>query len=203
MTIPPLETERLVIRAFVMNDLDDVYQLLDVELGEVDFGSEHASVLNERREWLQWTVMSYRQLARLYQPPYGDRAVILKQTGRLIGTCGFVPCLNAFGQLPFFSTNEDGLSGLNSPEFGLFYAISPASQGQGYATEATKALIDFAFTMLKLRRVVATTTYDNTASINVMQKVGMRIETNPLPTPPWLQVTGILENELHQGLIKE
>jgi ribosomal-protein-alanine N-acetyltransferase len=195
MAVLPLETERLTIRAFTMDDLDDVYQLLDMELGEVDFGSEHAQTLNERRDWLQWTVMSYRQLAALYQPPYGDRAVVLKQSGQLIGACGFVPCLNAFGQLPTFSTAEAGLAGLNSPEFGLFYAISPACQGQGYATEAAKALIDFAFNTLKLRRVVATTTYDNAASISVMRKIGMRIEKNPLPTPPWLQVTGILENK--------
>ena len=36
----------------------------------------------------------YEQLAKLRQPPYGDRAVVLKPTGRLIGACGYVPCLN-------------------------------------------------------------------------------------------------------------
>jgi [ribosomal protein S5]-alanine N-acetyltransferase len=45
-----------------------------------------------------------------------------------------------------------------------------------------------------LRRVVATTTYDNEASMGVMRKLGMRIERNPFPDPPWLQVVGILEN---------
>ncbi len=55
-------------------------------------------------------------------------------------------------------------------------------------------MIDYAFTELKLRRIVATTTYDNVPSIGVMQKVGMRIEKNPFADPPWLQVVGILEN---------
>ena len=139
--------------------------------------------------------MSYEELAKLYQPPYGERAVTLKQTGQLIGACGFVPCLNVFEQLPSFSTTVvDQSERLNSMEFGLYYAFSPAYQRQGYATEAVKAMIDYAFTELKLRRIVATTTYDNVPSIGVMQKVGMRIEKNPYADPPWLQVVGILEN---------
>ena len=46
---------------------------------------------------------------------------------------------------------------------------------------------------LRLKRVVAMTTYDNRASIGVMEKLGMRIERNPFPDPEWAQVTGILE----------
>lgn len=195
MRAPPLETERLIIRPFTMDDLEDVHQMLDVDLADVDFGSEGEKSLHERQQWLQWTVMSYEELAKLYQPPYGERAVILKQTGQLIGACGFVPCLNVFEQLPSFSTTVvDQSESFNSTEFGLYYALSPAHQRQGYATEAVKAMIDYAFTELNLRRIVATTTYDNVPSIGVMQKVGMRIEKNPFADPPWLQVVGILDN---------
>ncbi len=195
MRVPPLETERLIIRPFTMDDLEDVHQMLDVDLADVDFGSEGEKALHERQQWLQWTVMGYEELAKLYQPPYGERAVILKQTGQLIGACGFVPCLNVFEQLPSFSTTVvDQSERFNSTEFGLYYAFSPAHQRQGYATEAVKAMIDYAFTELNLRRIVATTTYDNVPSIGVMQKVGMRIEKNPFADPPWLQVVGILDN---------
>jgi hypothetical protein len=55
-------------------------------------------------------------------------------------------------------------------------------------------MIDYAFQQLRLKRIVATTTYDNAASMGVMQKVGMRIARNPYPDPPWLQVVGVLEN---------
>ena len=44
-----------------------------------------------------------------------------------------------------------------------------------------------------MNRIVATTSYDNLASIAVMRKLSMRIERNPLPDPPWLQVVGMLE----------
>jgi len=195
MRVPPLETDRLLIRPFTMADLDAIHQILDLDLLTADFGTEGASTRQEREHWLQWTILSYEALASLNQPPYGDRAVVLKQTQQVIGACGFVPCFAPFGQLPaWHSASYDAVVHFNSPEFGLFYALSPAYQRQGYATEAARALIDYAFTQLQLKRIVATTTYENVASIGVMRKVGMRIEKNPHPDPPWFQVVGILEN---------
>jgi RimJ/RimL family protein N-acetyltransferase len=193
--MPPLETARLLVRSFTLADLEAVHQLLDIDLREADFGSEGPQTLSARRQWLQWTILSYEELTKLYQPPYGDRAVVLKQSNQLIGACGFVPCLAPFGQLPSFSSaRESAITYGYSTEFGLFYAIAPTYQGQGYATEAAKALIAYAFGELKLQRIVATTTHTNAASIKVMQKVGMRIAKNLHPDPPWLQVVGILEN---------
>ncbi len=184
--MPSLETARLVVRPFVMEDLLDIHRLLDIELNIADLDADERETLAERGQWLQWTVLNYEQLAKLEQPPYGDRAVILKSTGQLIGACGFVPCLNPFEQLPgFASDNIPGNSSLYSTEFGLFYAISPAHQRRGYATEAAQALIDYAFEHLRLKRIIATTDYDNLASMGVMHKLGMRIEKNPHPVPPW------------------
>lgn len=195
MRMPPLKTERLIIRPFTLHDLDDVHQLLDVDLASADFGGEGALTREKRQFWLQWTVMNYEALAKLYQPPYGDRAVTLRQTGEVIGACGYVPCLAPFGQLPSLrADSKKAVAHLNATELGLFYAFSPAHQKRGYATEAARALIDYAFGQLNLRRIVATTTYDNAASMGVMRKLGMRIERNPYEEPPWFQVVGILEH---------
>ena len=196
MLLPLLETERLIIRPYSMDDLDAVCQLFDVDLSAANYGSVGAGTRAERQQWLQWTVLNYEALDRLYQPPYGDRAVVLKQTGLFIGSCGFVPSFGPFGQLPGWRFSRgDVLARLNSPEFGLFYAFAPAHQRQGYATEAARALIEYAFTQLNLGRIVATTTYDNAASMAVMRKVGMQIERNPFPEPSWFQVVGFLENK--------
>ena len=201
ISVLPIETERLLIRPFTMDDLDAIHQILDSDLMTADFGIEGANTRHEREQWLQWTIVSYEELARLNQPPYGDRAVVLKQMQQVIGACGFVPCFAPFGQMPSWrSASHDAVAHFNSPEFGLFYALSPTYQQQGYATEATQALINYAFTQLHLKRIVATTTYENVASIGVMRKVGMRIEKNPYPDPPWFQVVGILENRLTHGL---
>jgi ribosomal-protein-alanine N-acetyltransferase len=194
--VPILETPRLLIRPFEMQDLEDAHQLLDIELREAEMGSDKFDTLAERAEWLQWAILNYDQLAKLHQPPYGDRAIVLKVDGQLIGACGFVPCLNRYEQISGFgSTEKSSAESLGTTEFGLFYAISPRCQRQGYATEAAQALIDYAFGYLRLRRVIAETDYDNLASIGVMHKLGMRIEKNPYPEPPWLQVVGVLENK--------
>jgi ribosomal-protein-alanine N-acetyltransferase len=191
--IPSLETPRLLIRPFVMDDLEAVHRILDLEL---DFEPQS---LEGRRSWLAWTVLNYAELAHLYQPPYGDRAVALKADGRVIGACGFVPCLSPFEQLPGWNS-EPGVQPVphpqsrSTPAFGLFYAISPAHQRQGYASEAAQALVDYAFVVLNLKRVIATTDHDNLGSIGVMQRLGMRILRNPQSEPPWLQVVGVVEN---------
>ena len=195
MRLPVLETDRLVVRPFTMDDLAAIHHILDVELAAAGGAPANPDAFDERQRWLAWTVMSYEELAKLHQPPYGDRAIVLKDAGRLIGACGLAPSLDAFGQLPAFQAADADLwRGYTSPEVGLYYAVSPTYQRQGYATEAARALIDYAFTQLRLRRIVATTTYDNAASMAVMRRLSMRIERNPYPDPPWLQVVGVLDN---------
>ena len=196
LKMPDLETAHLIIRPFVTEDLSAAHHLFDVELRDAELRSQKMETLTERLEWLQWVVRNHVQLALLHQPPYGDRAIILKSSQQLIGACGFVPCLNAFEQLPYFASGNVAESSVRySTEFGLFYAISPSHQRQGYAAEAAQALVDYAFQQLNLKRIVAETDYDNVASMGVMRKLGMRIETNPSPEPPWLQVVGVIENK--------
>jgi RimJ/RimL family protein N-acetyltransferase len=55
-------------------------------------------------------------------------------------------------------------------------------------------MIAYGFEQLRLRRIVATTEHDNARSINVMRRLGMRLERNPRPEPAWLQTVGILDN---------
>lgn len=185
MRVPPLETARLLIRPFAPGDLDAALRLFDRD--------REAATVARRERWLLWASLNDEALANLGQPPYGDRAIVLKETGDLIGSVGYVPSLDAFGQLP--SLGATGAApGLTSPEFGLFWMVAPPQRGRGYATEAARALIDRAFAQLRLRRIVATTEHDNAASMAVMRKLGMRIERNPRAEPPSLQVVGILDN---------
>jgi RimJ/RimL family protein N-acetyltransferase len=195
MRLPTLETERLRIRPFAMTDLAAIHEVMQRCFGaEAPTEAAITTTLERTREWLRWTVLGYEQLARLHQPPYGERAVVLQGTGALVGAVGFVPCLNCFGQLPGLG-DSGAPAGCTATEFGLFWAIHPDHQRQGFATEAAAAMIGYALRELRLRRIVATTEYDNLASMRVMEKAGMRLERNPFPEPPWLQVVGIRENE--------
>jgi hypothetical protein len=55
-------------------------------------------------------------------------------------------------------------------------------------------LVDYAFGTLRIRRLIAATAEENVASMGVMRKLGMRLDRNPLPEPPWLQVVGVLDH---------
>jgi RimJ/RimL family protein N-acetyltransferase len=56
------------------------------------------------------------------------------------------------------------------------WVVHPEYQGQGYAKEATSTLINFAFTQLKLRRLIAYMDQRNIASAHLAESLGMRRE---------------------------
>ena len=180
--MPVLETQRLMIRPFVMDDA--------ARVAVVNEAQEMEAV----RRYVQGAIASQKYLASLYQPPYGERAAVLKTDNLLIGIVGLVPCLMPFEQLPYFANGTAPQAvAPGTAEVGLYWACDPAYRRRGYATEAARALIDFAFTDMNIKRIVATTEYDNIESQGVMRKLGMSIEHNPLPEPHYMQVVGILE----------
>ncbi|MCR5439501.1 MAG: GNAT family N-acetyltransferase [Selenomonas sp.] len=69
------------------------------------------------------------------------------------------------GDLCFKGRNEDG-----SVEIG--YGIKDEFQGQGYATEAVRAAVDWALKQVGVLRVEAEAELDNTASQRVLAKCG-------------------------------
>jgi ribosomal-protein-alanine N-acetyltransferase len=174
--LPVLETERLQVRPLSAGDTDAVRAVS---------GEPHAG-------WLEWTAASYGQLEALRQPPYGERAICLREGGELVGMVGVVPSMGPFAQLPGFGS-AIGRADRMRPEVGLYWAVAPDHRGNGYATEAARAVIDHGFGELHLARIVATTERDNLPSIAVMRRLGMRVEQNPLPEPHWFQVVGWLD----------
>ena len=157
MRMPVLETERLWIRPFTMQDLAAVHEIYHA-IGWVDAEHSPGEQVEALRPWLHWNTINHVQQAKLNQPPYGERAVTLKPTGQLIGVCGLVPSFDTFSQLPYWGGVQNGRV---HPEVGLFWAIGTQHQRQGFAAEAAQGLIDFAFNTLNLVRIIATTEHDN------------------------------------------
>jgi RimJ/RimL family protein N-acetyltransferase len=174
-----LETRRLLIRAFTTDDLPAFRELRQEEAADDALAVEQ---------------LTYCQLAdsvteRLGQPPLFDRAIVLKGDGRLLGSVGFVPCVGPFGQLLGFG----GKPSKNQLELGLYWTTHPGERGHGYASEAARAMVDYAFESLGIGRIVAVTEHTNAASIAVMRSLDMRIERNPQNEPSWFQTVGILD----------
>jgi [ribosomal protein S5]-alanine N-acetyltransferase len=186
--MPDLTTERLVIRPFTMDDFD-------AWAGPDGCAPEDAFEGGDPTEWFEWAVRNYDALAQLGQPPYGDRAVALLDTGQLIGSVGFVPTFFALELLRHFrDTDEPPTHVCSTPEFGVFYAFGEEYRGRGYATEAVRAMVDYAFRVLNVKRIVCNTGRDNTASARMMERIGMTVFRNASGHPPRMDVIGVLEN---------
>jgi ribosomal-protein-alanine N-acetyltransferase len=182
--IPALTTERLIIRELAMDDLEALHRILNEA-----FGRDTPLELRER--WLQWTVLGYEMFEMLEQPHYGERGITLKSTGELIGAVGIVPYIDSFGPIAALNGRPDGMA---TAEVGLFWAIAPAHQRQGYASEAAGEIVNFLFERLRLSRIIATTGRNNLASQAVMRNIGMTIERIEIPHPPGIYVLGVLRN---------
>lgn len=185
--VPPLKTERLLIRDLQAGDLDDC-QALFVDIAWTDPALTPEEDLAERRAWLTWSIDGYRQFARLYQPPLGERAIIERATGEFLGLVGYVPSFAPLERLASFGENPGAG---RTMELGLFWALATSAQGRGYASEAAGALIAHAFGAMAVERIIATTEHENLASIAVMRRLGMQIDSYA-GVHPGLQVVGVL-----------
>ncbi len=144
------ETERLRFRESTPADAEAMYELnSDPEViqytGDLPFDSVEAV-----REFLDGYVSVYRKWKR------GRWIAELKSTGVVIGWCGLK-----------FHEEE------NVTDVG--YRFHKRFWGNGYATEAAIAAIEYGFNVLNLDRIVAHARKENTASLRVLEKCGMRI----------------------------
>lgn len=150
--IPTLETERFVLRKLSMDDTDDMYEYAcRSDVTEYLTWSPHA----EKAYTFEY--LSYLQ-KRYKTGDFFDWAVVCRDTGKMIGTCGFTR----------FDFQND------SAEVG--YVINPEFHGRGIATEALGRVIRFGFENLALNRIECRFIPQNTASRRVMEKNGMIFE---------------------------
>jgi ribosomal-protein-alanine N-acetyltransferase len=92
--------------------------------------------------------------------------------------------MNGFGRLAVVVKESEevvvGWCGLKrdmkTNEVDIGYRLFKAHWGKGYATEASKACMDFGINKLKLPRIIGTASKDNLASIRVFDKLGMKHE---------------------------
>lgn len=151
-----LQTKRLCLRSIQVSDYQDIHNLLSFPA--VDryntFGIPKS---------LDDTI---QLMAPSLQHQSNQFAIVLKENNKLIGLAGF----------------KLGPAKYQSAE--IWYKLLPAEWGNGYATETAKALVQHCFETLNLHRVEAGCAVENTASINVLEKVGMQQEGRKRKTLP-------------------
>ena len=150
--LPTLETPRLILRQPRMRDAEDIFAYAsDPEVAKYVLWDPHRSKTETR--------LFLRDLISRRRRGYPSSWVItLRDTGRVIGTVGFV----------WYSLEH------RSAEMG--YSLSREYWNKGYATEALAAVTREAFDRLPLNRLEAQHDLRNPASGRVMEKCGFRRE---------------------------
>lgn len=148
-----VRTERLVLREFQKTDWKEV-QAYASDPEVVRFMNWGPNTEEETRRFVQGSIAYQREKPRVKY----SLAVVIRDLNRLIGGCGI------------YESNPDNSEGW------IGYCLNRQSWGQGYATEAARALLEFGFRHLNLHRIFATCDPVNTASAQVMEKIGMQFE---------------------------
>jgi ribosomal-protein-alanine N-acetyltransferase len=143
-----LETERLNLRLFTLDDLQIMFKL-GSDPDVVKFADTPCKDLEEAKKRLEQGPLSDYQ-----KYGYGRFAVELKETGKVIGFSGI-----------------KYLPEIDLPEVG--YRYLKEYWGQGIGTEAARACVEFARQDLKLEKLIALIAPENIASIRVAEKLGM------------------------------
>jgi len=170
---PALETERLILRPYTAADIETAFALFEQDPAVYRFDPGFARTLEQRAAIIK------RLIADNLEDGEGTLAVTRKADGRMIGQAGLQLYVMPW---PPFAT----------PEVELYYKFGSAFWGQGYAAEASRALIDFAFNQMRLLRLVTVTHPQNARSVRLLERLGFCLGPAPASFKPNLM--GILTN---------
>lgn len=152
-----IETARLLINSLHLSDAPAIFEGRTNPVTN-SFLPWKPRTVEEVEEWIRKAAMI---------PPNTEGSwqllgIRLKETAALVGDVGlhFLPPHN------------------QQAEIG--YMILEAHQGKGYATEAIRAVLDFLFSTYRKHRVTAAVDPENTASIRLLRRIGMRLEAHHL-----------------------
>lgn len=147
----PVRTARLTLREFVKSDFDAVYAYSsDPRVTRYLFFGPRDQ--DATAEYLEGLLASQRERPRTRF----ELAVQENASERVIGACD--------------------LTFIEHKVVDLGYMLGIGDWGKGYATEISLALVDAAFSDLRADRVISTVDVNNSASIRVLEKIGMRWE---------------------------
>jgi len=144
-----LETNRLILSEQTEEDTAFMLDLLNTPSWLKYIGDRNVKNEQDARNYiLNRIVPSYKQNG------FGFYAVRLKADNMPIGICGLVK-----------------RPGLEQVDIG--FAFLPGYEGRGYGFESASAVMQYARNVLKLGVILAITVRDNTASIKLLNKIGL------------------------------
>jgi len=147
-----IETDRLLLREFILDDAEKFYQL-NLNPNVIKYtGNAAFKSIEEAKSFLE-NYKDYKTNG------YGRWAVINKKSNEFIGWCGL-----KYGELE------------NETDIG--FRFFEEEWNKGYATESAVACLKYGFEVLKLNRIIGRAMKENKASIKVLEKIGLVYESD-------------------------
>lgn len=151
------ETERLLLRAFTMDDVDHIFELDSDPLVHKYLGNNPLTTKQQAEEYVAYILEQYKDHG------IGRWVAIEKATGDFIGWSGIK--MNA--------GEKEALNGhTNFHDIG--YRFMPKYWGKGYASESSFETLKYGFTILNIDTMYGAAEVDNIASNKVLQKIGLK-----------------------------
>lgn len=147
-----LETARLVLRRFTPDDAAFVHEMVNDPAWIEHIGDRGVHTLDDAHAYIR-----DRTLAQYDRLGFGMYVVTLRGTGEPVGSCGLI--------------RRDSLDDVD-----IGFAFLPRYRGQGYASEAAAAVLQYGVEAFGLKRIVAIVSAANHRSIRVLERVGLRFE---------------------------
>ena len=149
-----LETERLILRRFTLDDTAFIIELLNTEGWIKYIGEKNVRTTDQAREYLEnGPLKSYRNNV------FGLALVELKEDHVPIGMCGLI--------------DREYLDHLD-----VGFALLPNHTGHGYGFEIVKKTVEHALGELKQEKLFAITLPQNYSSIKLLAKIGFIFDRN-------------------------
>ncbi len=153
----PIETRRLLIRPYEDKDMEDIFDYS----GSSDFWLMRTLPWQPTREGIKkfWEPRRFLDPTNILDQV--DLVIELKEKNNVIGNIGIL--------ISKVIDNKQGTIG---------WLLGNKFQGQGFASEAARALLTFGFDTMGLHRISAGTSRDNIRSWVLMERIGMRREAH-------------------------
>lgn len=150
----PIETERLLLRELLLSDVEGMFELDSNPNVHIYLGNKPVTTIEESKAQIENIQQQYKDFGT------GRWAVILKETNEFIGWSGIK-----------FITNE-----INNHQnfYEIGYRFIEKHWNKGYATEAGKAFINYAFSEMKVDGIYAYADEGNQNSRKILEKLGLQ-----------------------------
>lgn len=156
-----LETERLLIRPLVLSDAEAMFAMDNNPIVHKYLWQQPTQIIEETIKIIEYVQKQYEE------NKIGRFATILKETDEFIGWTGIK-----------FVNDHVEKGNTNFYDYG--YRLDEKFWNKGYATEASKAWLEYGFNQMNIKEMKAYTHAENGASNHVLQKVGFNfIEDYP------------------------